>query len=301
MRRCAVLLALALPLLASESAPPTLRLPNSAIPTHYTLDLTIVPEKETFDGTVDIDTQIKEPTTTLWLNSTGLTIKEATFTPKGGKAIPAKPRQEGEEFLGLALDRPIRPCLGRIHIRYTGSMSRKNTNGIFTQQDGGNSYAYSDFEAISARKAFPCFDEPGYKTPWQVTIHVPKDVMALSNNPVAHEAMGRDGLKAVQFTTTKPLPSYLIALGVGPFEVIDAGTAGKKKTPIRIIVPRGHKAEAAYAVEVIPQLFTLLENYFGIPYPGGPRNLDQVLEGISIREAEKKEQQPGVIAFLGKY
>jgi cytosol alanyl aminopeptidase len=34
---------------------------------------------------------------------------------------------------------------------------------------------------------------------------------------------------------------------------------------------------------------------------GGPRILAQVLERISICEAAKKQQQPGVVAFLKKY
>ncbi len=297
MRRFAVILAIALPVLAADSVPPKLKLPTSVVPINYALDLTILPEKETFDGTVDIDTQVKQPTTTLWLNSTGLTIKEVTFTPKGNKAIQAKPSQVGEDFLSLTLDRTIKPGRGRIHIRYTGSMSRKNTSGIFTQQDGGNWYAYTQFEAIHARKALPCFDEPGHKTPWQVTLHVPKDASAFSNNPVAHESIEKDGLKAVQFTTTKPLPSYLIAFGVGPFEVIDAGTAGKKKTPIRIVVPNGHKADAAYAVEVIPQLFTRLENYFGVPYPY--EKLDHL--AIPFTAAFGAMENAGLITYSSRF
>jgi alanyl aminopeptidase len=38
-------------------------------------------------------------------------------------------------------------------------------------------------------------------------------------------------------------------------------------TPTRVIVPRGHLAEAAFAAESFPQLFVELERYFGIPYP----------------------------------
>ena len=50
-------------------------------------------------------------------------------------------------------------------------------------------------------------------------------------------------MKTVRFAETKPLPIYLVAMAVGPFEVVDAGTARKKHTPIRIITPHGKSAE----------------------------------------------------------
>ena len=76
-----------------------------------------------------------------------------------------------------------------------------------------------------------------------------------------------DGMKRVRFTRTAPLPSYLIALAVGPFDVVDGGVAGKNKTPLRYLTPRGRSAEARYAKQVTPRLLELLEDYFGMPYP----------------------------------
>ena len=52
-----------------------------------------------------------------------------------------------------------------------------------------------------------------------------------------------------------------MALAVGNMELVDAGTAGKKNIRIRIVVPRGHSAEAKYAAETTPTIVTLLENY----------------------------------------
>jgi alanyl aminopeptidase len=76
-----------------------------------------------------------------------------------------------------------------------------------------------------------------------------------------------DGMKVVKFAETKPLPSYLVAIAVGDLEFVDAGTAGKKNTRVRIVVPHGRGSEAKYAAETTPAIVNLLEKYFGIPYP----------------------------------
>src|SRR5207248_1999942 len=98
--------------------------------------------------------------------------------------------------------------------------------------------------------AFPCFDEPVYKSPWQLTLHIPHSLAAISNTGIASES-GDAAMKTIAFRETKPLPSYLVAFAVGPFEFVDAGRAGRNQVPVRIVVPKGHAHEAKYAAEVI--------------------------------------------------
>jgi len=302
--RTALLLALVLPLLAAATPPPALRLPDSVIPLRCALDLTLLPEQETFEGSVEIDTRIKRASTTIWLHASGLTIKDAAFQPSGGPSVRATPRTSGASFLGLDFRKALPAGRGRIRIRFSGPVSRKDNLGLFSQTEDGHRYLFSQFEWTSARQAFPCFDEPCFKVPWQLTLHVPKKDLAFSNTPITSQKAERNGLKRVRFATTRPLPSYLVAVGVGPFEVIDAGRAGRKGTPIRLIVPRGHTAEAAYAAKAIPQLFTRLEDYFGIPYPyekldnlvapnptfGGMENAGLILYGQTYVMAKASEE-----------
>ncbi len=48
---------------------------------------------------------------------------------------------------------------------------------------------------------------------------------------------------------------------------MNAGTAGRNHTPIRMIVPKGHAADARWAAESTGPILDVLEDYFGIPYP----------------------------------
>ncbi|HEV8269140.1 MAG TPA: M1 family metallopeptidase [Thermoanaerobaculia bacterium] len=246
--------------------PPKLRLPATARPTKELVDLTIIPSETTFRGVVDVDVVLKEPTSLLWLHGTGLTVTDATLTA-AGKTMRASAVPGGKAFIGFALPETVPPGQAKLHVAYGGPISSLETSGLFRQKDGADWYVFSQFEAIDARRAFPCFDEPAFKIPWKLTLHVKKEHLAVSNTPALAETDESNGMKAVAFAETKPLPSYLVALGVGPFEVVPAGTAGSRKVPVRIIVPRGRSAEARYAAATTAPILSVLEEWFGIAYP----------------------------------
>ncbi len=113
----------------------------------------------------------------------------------------------------------------------------------------------------------PCFDEPAYKAPWKLRLRVRKGDVALANAPVESEREDGDGFKLVSFAESKPLPSYLVAFVVGPFDVVESGAAGRHGTPLRFVLPRGRREELRYAREITPRVVELLEEFFGMPYP----------------------------------
>ncbi|HXJ91987.1 MAG TPA: M1 family metallopeptidase [Terriglobia bacterium] len=277
---------------ADESpAPPKLRLPADVVgPVRYRVELTAIPDQDTFAGAIDIDLQFAKATSVLWLNAEALTIKDATLTV-GSERSAAKVITEPKEFVGFSLDHPVGPGPATLHVDYQGEISRKDFRGIFQMKDGDQWYIYSQFENIDARRAFPCFDEPGYKVPWQLTLHVKRDQVALSNTPIVSETDAGDGMKTVKFAETPPLPSYLVAMTVGNLELVDAGTAGKKNTRIRIVVPHGRTAAAKYAAQTTPTMINLLEGYFGIPYP-----YDK-LDEVAIPLAGYAMEHPGLVTY----
>ncbi len=69
--------------LAAPETPP-FGLTDDAAPRRYSLELTIDPDRDSFQGTVRIDVDLIRPASTIWLNANGLTISEATAQAAAG-------------------------------------------------------------------------------------------------------------------------------------------------------------------------------------------------------------------------
>ena len=54
---------------------------------------------------------------------------------------------------------------------------------LYRLDSGGDAYAFTQLEADDGREAFPCFDEPAFKHPWQFTLVVPEADSAVTNTP----------------------------------------------------------------------------------------------------------------------
>ena len=293
-----LILALASPALAqaADPQPPELRLPAVARPIGMTVDLTLLPEQETFDGRVGIDLELTQAASFLWLNAHALEIQSAVLTA-GGKESPARAVAGGDDFVGFDFGREVPAGKAHLAIAYRGKLDDVETEGLFRQKDGDDWYAFSQFESTFARRAFPCFDEPSYRTPWKVTLHVKADQVAVSNAPAVAERPEANGMKAVEFAPTPPISSYLVALGVGPFAVVDAGTWGRSKTPVRMIVARGKAGKTGYAAEVTGPLLVALEEYFEIPHPFAKLDNLAIPQTVGFGAMEN----PGLITYMDRW
>ena len=276
--------------LAIPSAPPTLKLDDTVRPVRYDVDLTIIPGEKGFSGTVNIDVQLMEPSSLVWLNATALIFDEAVVRVTE-HSYPAAVESGGPGFVALRLPNPIPAGMATLKIRYKGEIISGGHGGVIKSPDGGNVYVSTNFEPTDARRAFPCFDQPNFKTPWQLTLHVKNNQSAFGNAPQESETAEPNQMKAVRFKQTKPLPSYLVAFAVGPFEVVEAGTAGRNHTPLRIIVPKGKTEQASYAAEVTGPLLDRLEEYFGFPYPF------EKLDSVSVPLARGAMENAGLITY----
>jgi alanyl aminopeptidase len=252
---------------------PTGRLPDTAIPLSYGLDLKVDPRAERFTGEVRIRVKLTTALDHLWMHASEIDVARIAVTDAAGKRHTAElavrdPSGVAELSFGGTL--PAQQI--ELVIDYSAAFNAK-LQGLYKVRVGDDAYAMTQMEPTSARYAFPSFDEPRFKTPFRVTLTVPKDSVAVANTRQIQERPAADAKwKTLTFAPTKPLPTYLIALAVGPWDVLDGPTIApnavrKNSLPLRGIGPRGTGPQLKWILDQTPMIVKYYEDYTAQPYP----------------------------------
>ncbi len=269
------------------------RLPLTAIPQRYRIALTIDPGKPRFSGVTDVEVDVPQPTFYVVMHARDMVVSGA-LARIGALEIPATttPRLATggvvAEELVLAFDRPLPAGPVVLEIAYDAPFA-SDLAGLYRVQEQGLSYAYTQFESTDARRAFPCFDEPGFKTPYDVTIASPPGMTALTNSPEISAVSGADGVVLHTFAASPPLPSYLVAFAVGAFDVVEGR---KDPFPIRVVTTKGQAHLAGLALDVAAALVDKLGDYFDMRYPYAKLDLVAVPDF-----AAGAMENPGLVTF----
>ena len=255
-------------------------LPDSVRPVHYDLALTPNFDDFTFAGAVDITVQMAPGTAEIVLNCVEIDIQSATvsWTDVNG--------EQEHAATGIAYDAdaeraiisiPATPSasaglVGNQHLKiaYTGQLNDKLRGfyrSQYTNPEGATAYlATTQFEATDARRALPCWDEPAVKATFQVTLHIPQDMAAVSNTPIIAERDGATpGVKTVVFGTTPVMSTYLLAFVVGDLAQITKEAADG--TIVGVWTTRGKERQGEFALDTSVKLLSFFNDYFGIRYP----------------------------------
>lgn len=257
---------------ADQEGAPTARLPADTHPLRYQLTLELVPDRPVYRGTVHIEVALDRPRETLWLHQKGIRaslvqVQRVGMEPLVGKLESVTP----SGLTALRLPQPVGPGVARIEIDFEADVG-KRLSGLYRAEASGVPYLFTQFEPIAAREAFPCFDEPRFKTPFEVTLRVKPEHVAVANTLEVSSELASDGLRNVRFAPTEKLPTYLVAFAVGPFDVVNAppipvSEVRARPVPLRGIAVKGRGKDLAYALAETKPLLEHLEHYFGIAYP----------------------------------
>lgn len=252
-------------------APPLGRLPSDVRPLRYKLNLSIDPAQERFGGSVEIAVELQKQRDVIWMHGRGLNVKLAEVVTEGRPTLPVRlETMSPQGVAALRLPSAIGPGKASIRIVYDAPFGKRG-QALYKVESGGKPYAFTQMEATFARQAFPCFDEPAWKTPFEVTLIVPKDAAAIANSREVQSGEAPGGQRRVTFAPTEPLPTYLIAFAVGALDVVSApaipaNAVRKRPLPLRGVAAHGRGKELAYALARTGPILGVLEQYFGTEY-----------------------------------
>ena len=177
--------------LVAGGQPKDARLPPGVVPVRQSVHLRLDPETETYSGTVTIDVDVATTTRTIWLNARGLTVSSATVTSGKLQTATFTIADAVEGFARLDMAAPVSAGRATIDLAFNGRY-REDLQGLYRVSVDGAWYVFSQFEAVSAREAFPCFDEPSFKIPFSITVTHQKGIVAVGNTRTTRQSVVGD-------------------------------------------------------------------------------------------------------------
>ncbi|KAI6226405.1 Aminopeptidase [Aphelenchoides fujianensis] len=247
------------------------KLPTFARPAHYWLALEPCLKTFRFNGKEVIDVEVLEPTRFLKLHADEIEIKQAALKFLDGKEWSNLNVKLDKRWKTLTVELPaaLPPQSVKLCLDFVGE--HNETMAGFYRSSYKNAagetrtIVSTQFESESARKAFPCWDEPVYKARFDIELTVDPALTALSNTNVIAETKTADGRKQLKYATTPLMSSYLVAFAVGDFEYLE--TTSKAGVLMRVYTMPGKKAEGAYALEVATRVLDYFNEWFDNAYP----------------------------------
>ncbi|MBO7922999.1 M1 family metallopeptidase [Alteromonas sp. K632G] len=263
MRRIITLFSCVLALLTTQVLAKDVeyRLPSSVTPTFQDIHLNLDPDAPHYSGSTRINVTVNTVTKKVGFYQQDLTITHAELIQN--ERVIALNVEEGEYNINWGMaDADIAPGKYTLVIDFEGKVNT-SSDGMYLSRFEETNYLFTQFEDMHARKAFPSFDEPAFKIAYQMTITAPEKQVVVSNTPVESRDVS-EGMQTVKFEKTKPMPTYLIAYTVGPF---DSAELEGLSVPGKIYVPKGYADKTKFVVKHTPEILATLEDFFDIKYP----------------------------------
>uniref|UniRef100_A0A182NG41 Aminopeptidase n=1 Tax=Anopheles dirus TaxID=7168 RepID=A0A182NG41_9DIPT len=257
------------------------RLPTYIVPLHYDLFLEtqVHTGNRSYSGRVNIELDIRQQTKTIYVHSRGLRITSNELylrnTPTNVTFLETLRYVEDveREFVIFSIRRAIAPATYTLRLEFEGHL-RTDEDGFYISSyrdaNGARKYlASTQFQAISARAAFPCLDEPALKATISLNIQHHPSYDAISNMPVSANA-GGPGYEVTMFETTPRMSIYLLAFMVSDFLYTENYEAKQ-----RVFARPNAINQTHYPLEAGVRVMNALDEHLGLPFNSYMPKVDQ--------------------------
>ncbi|KAM7537910.1 hypothetical protein Aperf_G00000062915 [Anoplocephala perfoliata] len=123
----------------------------------------------------------------------------------------------------------------------------------------------SQLQPTEARRVFPCWDEPAFKSVFEITLVRKEGFRSMSNMPLAHSRHIGDGWVEDSFKPTLNTSTYLLAFVISQFK--NLSDVDYKGRSFRVWARPDLLPSAYYALNLGKIIIGFFEKYFGLDYP----------------------------------
>ena len=218
---------------------------------------------KTLAGHAELTLQWLDKTaTTLDLDTRELAISKIQALGADGKWLDATwtvDKLDAEKGQALHIALKGQPTKVRIYYRTAPTASALQWLNPVQTMSGKRPFMFSQSQSIDARSWVPVQDTPAVRFTYSARIDAPpglRVVMSADNDP---KATGKGGWR---FKMPQPIPSYLLAIGIGELEVRSLGARSA------VYAEPKHIKAAAYEFADTEKMITAAESLYG-PYRWG--------------------------------
>ncbi len=237
-------------------------------PVHYEVELSPDLVNMNFTGTTRVDINIlrKQAVDEIKINALDLNFNSIKLYDKEEILDVKHSYSLEDQILTVTLPKRYENDIS-LYFEFTGIINDKLA-GLYQSKfkvgDEIRTAAVTQFQESDARRAFPCFDEPGLKATFDITLIVDKNLHVISNGMIENEE-ARDGKIAYSFERTPIMSTYLLFFGIGEFEYIEAMQDGVRH---RVYASPGQAEKyGEFALDFAMKSLKYCQNYFKVPFP----------------------------------
>ncbi|XP_034944907.1 aminopeptidase N-like [Chelonus insularis] len=261
------------------------RLSRNTVPRVYMIELDpdFLGDKFTFTGKCSIIFEVLHPTTSVTLHkSNKLDIQgDATelIHSDGKIEKPLKQTWEAQnEFYTMKFENKLPIGNYTLNMKWSGVDSSEDWFDPYTGfyraenkgENGETSYIVTThFEPSGARNTFPCWDEPGLKAEFEMSVKHFPNYTALANMPVKSQEKMPDGKVLTHFERSVKMSPYLPCILIADYKAIK-----NENGNITFYTMEKDLELVKYALEISEKTIPALEAYTNMPY--AMPKLDQI-------------------------
>ncbi len=243
------------------------RLLDQIIPEHYILDLDVDMAKFRYTCKETIDFELTTASHKLTLHGFELDV---TLARLESGAVARVYEGEQRQTLTFHFEDEVPAGKHTMYLEFTGDIN-ESLHGFYRssyESDGTTHWiATTQFEAVHAREAIVCIDEPAAKAVFEVHMTVPAELTALANTDPVATAEVAGGRKRISYAPTPKMSTYLLAFVIGTFEAVEQTTP--EGVTVRVYARPGMQDQLEFALDIGGRMLSYYGEYFDIPYPLG--------------------------------